>query len=224
MEQLADRGNGNYTYLDSLEEAQKVLVREAASTLVPVAGDVKIQVEFNPRHVAAYRLIGYENRALRTEDFKDDRKDAGEMGAGTSVTALYELVPDADAPGLPDVDSLRYQQERRLSTTATSDEIATVKLRYKRPGSDRSEPLEVTVRRPARVDRALGDNLGFSSAVAAFGMLLRDSPHKGRAGWRMVADLARQHRGADPDGYRAQFIRLVEVAEGLERSRRSADR
>jgi Ca-activated chloride channel homolog len=215
MEQLADRGNGNYAYLDTLEEAQKVLVREADATLVTVSKDVKIQVEFNPARVASYRLIGYENRVMRAEDFKDDRKDAGEMGAGHSVTALYEVVPAGRRAESPGADRLRYQQERALSTAAATDEMAIVKLRYKRPDADVSVPLEAMARMPGGGEVKLTANLGFSSAVAAFGMLLRNSQHKGDASWRMAADLAARHRGPDPDGYRAQFARLVEMAEGI---------
>lgn len=221
MEQLADRGNGNYAYLDSLEEAQKVLVREAGATFDTVAKDVKIQVEFNPAHVAAYRLIGYENRALQAEDFKDDRKDAGEMGAGHSVTALYELVPPGAASAdQREVDPLRYQRERSTTTPeSVRGELGTVKVRYKLPDSDTSVPMDVMVvnsreRRPS----AVNGNLGFSAAIAAFGMLLRDSPHKGQATWRMAADLAARHRGTDPDGYRAQFGRLIDLAEALQRT------
>ena len=215
MEQLADRGNGNYAYLDTLDEAQKVLVREAEATLIPVADDVKLQVEFNPRHVVAYRLIGYENRALRPEDFKDDKKDAGEIGAGQSVTALYELVPAREKLDAPQVDALRYQEPRKPSASAASAEIAHVKLRYKQPGTARSVPMDVVVESPRDMNGAMSGNLGFSSAIAVFAMMLRDSPDKGTATWRLAADLGRTHRGADPDGYRAQFVRLVEMAEGL---------
>jgi Ca-activated chloride channel family protein len=213
MEKLADRGNGNYAYLDSLEEAHKVLVREAGSTLVTVAKDVKIQVEFNPARVQAYRLIGYENRLLRNEDFKDDKKDAGEIGAGHSVTALYEIVPRGgklDVGG--DVSPLRYQQPSKLSAAAAGNDLLTVALRYKAPDGETSQPLEVGV-----VDAGLQmpSNLGFAAAVAEFGMLLRDSEHKGKASFSHAASLARRFRGKDPDGDRAQFVKLVEMAEGL---------
>jgi Ca-activated chloride channel family protein len=220
LEQLADRGNGNYAYLDSLEEAHKVLLREASATLVTVAKDVKIQVEFNPAQVAAYRLIGYENRALKAEDFKDDRKDAGEIGAGHSVTALYEILPAGVAPDVPLTDDLRYQQPRALSAAAAkSSELMWVKLRYKHSNADTSTPLDVVVKAPRREDLRVTPNLGFSAAVAAFGLLLRDSGHKGEATWRMTADLAERYRGEDPDGSRAQFAHLVEMAEGLARTK-----
>lgn len=220
LEQLADRGNGNYAYLDSLEEAHKVLAREASATLVTVAKDVKIQVEFNPAQVAAYRLISYENRALKAEDFKDDTKDAGEIGAGHSVTALYELLPAGVAPDVPVTDDLRYQQRRQPSpAAAASGELMWVKLRYKHPNAETSTPLDVVVKAPGREHLRMTPNLGFSAAVAAFGMLLRDSCHKGEASWRLAADLAERYRGEDPDGSRAQFTHLVEMAEGLSRTK-----
>jgi len=213
MEQLADRGNGNYAYLDTLEEAQKVLVREANATFIPVAKDVKIQVEFNPSRVAAYRLIGYENRAMQAEDFADDKKDAGEIGAGQSVTAVYELVPRGEEASVPSVPPLRYQDDRGRTAAAASGEIGFVRLRYKRPESDASVPMDVVVSAGAR--REPSSNFGFSAAVAAFGLLLRDSEFKGQASWQMAADLATRYRGTDPDGYRAQFTQLVELAGGL---------
>ena len=146
MEKLADKGNGNYAYLDSLHEARKVLVAEAGATLVTVAKDVKIQVEFNPADVAAYRLIGYENRVLRNEDFNDDRKDAGEIGAGHSVTALYEIVPAGTAIDLPGIDPLKYQRPSAPAAGAARDELMTVKLRYKAPDADESRLLSVAVK------------------------------------------------------------------------------
>jgi Ca-activated chloride channel family protein len=213
MEKLADRGNGNYSYLDSLEEAHKVLVREAGSTLITVAKDVKIQVEFNPSRVLAYRLIGYENRALRSEDFKDDKKDAGEIGAGHSVTALYEIVPKGRKEEIPDVDPLRYQQPSRLSAAAAGRELLTVKLRYKAPDGETSQPLEVALTDPGT---QMPRELGFAAAVAEFGILLRDSEHKGKASFAHAAAAARRYRGEDPNGDRAQFVKLVEMAEGLQ--------
>lgn len=218
MELLADRGNGNYSYIDSLAEARKVLVREAGGTLITIAKDVKIQVEFNPRRVSAYRLIGYENRLLRDEDFRDDRKDAGELGAGHSVTALYEIVP-AGAPieDLPRVDPLRYQTSREPSGAAKTQDLLEVKLRYKRPeGEDGIDLSLVVLARPVGNASA---NLGFAAAVAEFGMLLRDSRHRGDASWQQALELARRHLGPDPDGYRKEFTRLVETAESLSRAR-----
>jgi Ca-activated chloride channel family protein len=210
MEKLADKGNGNYAYLDSLHEARRVLIAQAGATLATVAKDVKIQVEFNPAAVQAYRLIGYENRILQKEDFNNDRKDAGEMGAGHSVTALYEIVPAGAAIELPSVDPLKYQ--RTQMARGTADELMTVKIRYKEPDADVSRLITSTVR-----DRTgeLTPRAGIASAVAEFGMLLRNSEHKGSATWAGAAALARRHRGDDADGYRAEFVRLVELAGSL---------
>jgi len=216
LEQLADRGNGNYAYVDDLMEARKTLVHELGATLVTVAKDVKLQVEFNPRAVRAYRLIGYENRLLRDEDFDDDRKDAGEMGAGHSVTALYELVP----VGAPTADAgrratpLRYQEPRRDAGAARSDELLFVSLRYKPPTSDTSRLLRQAV--TARPGRASAD-LTFAAAVAGYGMLLRRSPHAGSMTFDAVRELAQSSLGDDPEGYRRGFVRLVEETMRLER-------
>jgi Ca-activated chloride channel homolog len=214
MEKLADKGNGNYAYLDSLHEARKVLVAEAGATLVTVAKDVKIQVEFNPSTVAAYRLIGYENRVLRNEDFNDDRKDAGEIGAGHTVTALYEIVPAGTEIDLPGIDPLKYQRPPAPAAGAARDELMTIKLRYKAPDADESRLLSVVLENGAG---ELSPNVGFAAAVAEFGMLLRQSPHRGSATHAGAAALARRFRGADPDGYRAEFVRLVELAAALVR-------
>jgi Ca-activated chloride channel family protein len=219
MEKLADSGNGNYSYIDTLAEARKVLVSEAGATLVTIAKDVKVQVEFNPRQVAAYRLVGYENRLLRAEDFSDDRKDAGEIGAGHSVTALYEIVPADAAMPLPAVDPLKYQDAHRPSAAAASNELLTVKLRYKDPDGDVSRLQSVAV--ASSTSEPSGD-LRFASAVAAFGMLLRDSEHKGHATWETVRQLATDSRGDDRDGYRAEFLSLVAAAEALPRPGRVA--
>ncbi len=211
MEMLADKGNGNYSYLDSLQEARRVLVKEAGGTLVTIAKDVKIQVEFNPRLVRSYRLIGYDNRLLQTEDFADDRKDAGELGAGHAVTALYEIVP-AGAEG-DSGQPLKYQ-DARPTAAAGANEIATVKLRYKAPSAWRSRLLATVIDGSRREP---GQNLGFASAVAEFGLLLRDSPHAPAASFASVVARAQRYRGDDEDGYRAEFIRLVEIAGGLKR-------
>jgi Ca-activated chloride channel homolog len=219
MEKLADKGNGNYSYLDSLTEARRVLIAEAGSTLVTVAKDVKIQVEFNPAHVGAYRLVGYENRRLRSRDFNDDTKDAGEMGAGHSVTALYEIVPPGEDAQSPAVDPLKYQRPAAAppaTVTVPSNELMTVKVRYKLPDGERSSLVEVPV--VAKYTSA-PKHLGFAAAVAEFGMLLRDSPFKADAAWADAVKLGTAHRGADPDGYRAEFTRLVELAASLDRQR-----
>ena len=217
MEKLADRGNGNYAYLDSLHEARKVLVKEAGATLVTVAKDVKIQVEFNPAHVAAYRLIGYENRLLHNQDFNDDKKDAGEIGAGHTVTALYEIVPPGADDDLPQIDPLKYQRSSTEATSTSStarDELLTVKLRYKAPDGDESRLITVPVKNRTS---ELSENVGFAAAVVEFGMLLRESEHRGSSTFREASALARRFRGEDPDGYRAEFVRLIELAATLPR-------
>ncbi len=212
MEKLADKGNGNYSYLDSVHEARKVLVREAGATLETIAKDVKIQVEFNPREIAAYRLIGYENRLLNNQDFNDDTKDAGEIGAGHSVTALYEIVPVGEQVDAADVDPLKYQRPSRDSGAAGSGELFTVKVRYKQPDGDTSQLLSrVLMNRPS----AMTANLGFASAVAEFGMLLRESPFRGNASFESAKALAKTFAGEDEEGYRAQFVQLVDRAAML---------
>ncbi|HMB92504.1 MAG TPA: VWA domain-containing protein, partial [Rhodothermales bacterium] len=210
MEQLANKGNGNYYYIDGPLEAKKVLVSELGSTLFTIAKDVKIQVEFNPAEVAGYRLIGYENRLLADEDFNDDTKDAGELGAGHTVTALYEIIPaGVETDLLGKVDDLKYQ-DNNPSAAANMGELMTVKLRYKAPDGDTSQLLERPVMVPEGDAVASSDNFYFSAAVAAFGMLLRDSEYKGTATTDQVLALARDAQGDDREGYRAEFIRLVQ--------------
>jgi Ca-activated chloride channel homolog len=216
MEKLADRGNGNYAYLDSLHEARKVLVNEGGATLVTVAKDVKIQVEFNPANVAAYRLIGYENRMLMNQDFNDDRKDAGEIGAGHTVTALYEIVPAGAEVNVPGVDPLKYQRPAPPATRVAGDELMTVKLRYKAPDADVSKLIAMPVKNQPR---EMSGNVGFAAAVAEFGMLLRQSEHRGASSYARASALAKRFRGPDPDGYRAEFVRLVELAEAVARQK-----
>lgn len=222
MEQLANHGNGNYAYIDSILEAKKVLVNEIGATLLTIAKDVKIQVEFNPAKVQAYRLVGYENRLLQDEEFNDDTRDAGELGAGHSVTALYEIIPVGTDPDvdLPTVDALRYGNAANssntgasepLSATAESDELMWVKLRYKEPTGDVSQLLELPVMdRGVSLDRS-SDDFRFAAAVAMFGMVLRESDFAGTATLDQVETLARAARGDDRDGYRSEFIRLVET-------------
>jgi Ca-activated chloride channel family protein len=214
LEGLADKGNGNYAYVDDLLEAQKVLVHEMGGTLMTIAKDVKLQVEFNPAQVRAYRLIGYENRLLAKEDFDDDTKDGGEMGAGHSVTALYEVIPVGARTDVAIAeDSLRYQQTALTETASHGDELMLVKLRYKEPEGARSRLLVHPV--AADVRGSPSDDLRFAAAVSAFGMLLRDSEFKGSANWRQVLELARAGRGADRSGYRGEFLRLAELAAQL---------
>ena len=197
-----------------------MLNAQAGATLVTVAKDVKIQVEFNPAAVTAYRLIGYEKRILQNEDFNDDKKDAGEMGAGHSVTALYEIVPAGTPVDLPTVDPLKYRGGSEPARV-NADELMTVKVRYKDPDGDVSRLMTVPVRNRTT---DMSARLGFAASVAEFGMLLRNSEHKGSAGWRQTAELARRHRGEDPDGYRAEFVRLVELADSLTAQQTTARR
>jgi Ca-activated chloride channel family protein len=214
LKQLAARGNGNYGYIDTIEEARKILGDQLAGTLVTIAQDVKIQVEFNPAAVGAYRLLGYENRILRAEDFNDDTVDAGDIGAGHTVTAFYELIPPGEeASALPSVDPLKYASDIPPSP-AFADELLTVKVRYKLPGGTESRLLSfpvtaASVRSGGKVSR----DFTFAASVAAFGMLLRDSPYKGNAGFGMVLAMAENSAGEDPYGYRAEFLRMVRAAQ-----------
>jgi len=216
MEKIADHGNGNYHYIDSALEARKVLVEEMGGTLLTIAKDVKIQVEFNPARIAAYRLIGYENRVLAAEDFDDDRKDAGELGAGHSVTALYEVVPVGVASPVEvrNVDSLRYGGGTP-GRDVDSPELLFVKLRYKRPAASRSELLTHPVVE-RRDDRPASENVRFAAAVAAWGMLLRDSEHCGSYTLGEIERLAAGALGDDIGGYRAEFLGLVRTTREME--------
>ncbi len=215
MEQLADKGNGNYYYIDNLLEAKKVFIDEMRGTLFTIAKDVKIQVEFNPAKVKAYRLIGYENRMLKKEDFKDDTKDAGELGAGHTVTVLYEIIPYGSKEEIPGIDKLKYQETTISPQAFKSKELMTVKLRYKELDGEKSKLIEHPL-----VDKhiklaAASENYKFSAAVAAFGMLLRDSDFKGDSTFESVLKLAREGKGKDFHGYRAEFIKLVEMCSLL---------
>ncbi|MCC3405419.1 MAG: VWA domain-containing protein [Microcoleus sp. PH2017_10_PVI_O_A] len=217
MEQLADKGNGNYAYIDSLLEAKKVLVTQMGGTLFTIAKDVKIQVEFNPAKVQAYRLVGYENRVLQNQDFNDDKKDAGELGAGHSVTAIYEIIPVGVASDvkLPEVDPLKYQPNPATASASQTDELMQVKLRYKKPNETVSQLITQSVMdKPVKLENASA-NFRFAAAVAAFGMVLRDSEYKGAANFDQVLKLASQAKGEDKEGYRAEFIRLVENCKTL---------
>jgi Ca-activated chloride channel family protein len=223
LEKLADKGNGNYGYIDDIMEAKKMFVTEFGGTLVTIAKDVKLQVEFNPAKVAAYRLIGYENRLLRDQDFNDDTKDAGEIGSGHTVTALYEIIPvgahtDQKVEG---VDPLRYQAPPARDGAVATNELLFVRMRYKQPDGETSKLLERAV-----VDRGEqpSRDLVFASAVAAFGLVLRDSEYKGSATLSDVLRAAKQSIGEDPNGYRADFIRVVEAARKLEHGERPGDR
>lgn len=218
METIADKGNGNYAYIDNIQEARRMLVKEFGGTLFTVAKDVKFQLEFNPQHVKAYRLIGYENRLLNNEDFKDDKKDAGEMGMGHRVTALYEIIPAGSDEKLPDIDELKYQKMNKETSSTFSSELVTIKTRYKTADGNTSFPLDQVV--PARVKsfNNASENLRFASAVAGFGMLLRNSEFKGNISYSKVIEMAKNAKGIDEEGYRGEFVRLVKVAENLNQS------
>jgi Ca-activated chloride channel homolog len=216
LKQLASKGNGNYGYIDNIEEAKKILVKQLSGTLITIAQDVKIQVEFNPETVGSYRLIGYENRLLRKEDFNDDTVDAGDIGAGHTVTAFYELIPKgAEADALPKVDSLKY------GTASVSignlDELLTVNLRYKLPKETESSLLSFPVLASSvRKAGKESEDFRFASAVAGFGMLLRDSPNKGNAGFDSIFDMARTSIGKDLSGYRRGFLEMIKKAQAID--------
>jgi Ca-activated chloride channel family protein len=219
MEKLAKAGNGNYAYVDNINEARKTLIREMGATLVTVANDVKLQVEFNPSAVRAYRLIGYENRLLRDEDFTDDGKDAGDIGSGHTVTALYEVVPH----GVKTSANIRESEGSRYVTTSTrlatpaGSELLFVKLRYKKPGAAASELMTHPVRLASAGQRT-SDDFRFAASVASFGMLLRGSEHKGTATAETVLRLARGAVGEDEGLYRAEFVQLIEQWVRISRS------
>jgi Ca-activated chloride channel family protein len=235
LEQLADKGNGNYAYIDTLTEGRKVLVDEMSGTLVTIAKDVKVQIEFNPAEVASYRLIGYENRRLAAEDFNDDKKDAGEIGAGHTVTALYELVPakaagrestvaggiagQASSGTQPGVDPLRYQKpaaaKLNLTDAANTGELFTLKLRYKQPDGATSKLIEHPVKDSGKAYRDASGDFKFAASVAAFGMKLRRSQHGGTITLDGIKELAQEGRSFDPGGYRSEFLTLIERAQAL---------
>ena len=213
METIADKGNGNYAYIDNIQEARKVFISEFGGTLFTIAKDVKFQLEFNPKQVKAYRLVGYENRLLNAEDFNDDTKDAGEMGAGHTVTALYEIIPVNSSDVAPFVDPLKYQDSQPVSGK-TSKELLTIKLRYKQPDGNKSKLLELPVKN--RVVINTSDNFRFSAAVASFGMLLRGSEFMGNTTINSVLDLAKNAKSKDGEGYRSEFIQLVKTVNDLQ--------
>ena len=215
MEIIADKGNGNYSYIDNLQEARRVLVREFGGTLFTIAKDVKFQLEFNPTRIQSYRLIGYENRLLNDEDFNDDTKDAGEMGAGHNVTALYELVPAGSDEKVPSVDPLKYQKYRNIREENYSAELLTIKVRYKKPDGYTSMLLEKPVRETGDEIEGASENLRFAAAVAEFGMILRESEFKGSSTLESAARLAGSARGEDEEGYRSEMIRLINTVRDM---------
>lgn len=208
MEILADKGNGNYAYIDNINEARKVLVNEFVGTMFTIATDVKLQVEFNPSRVQAYRLIGYENRKLNDEDFNNDKKDAGDLGSGHTVTALYEIIPTGIKSSFYNIDNLKYQ-EKTASVKGNMKDWLTVKVRYKMPGQKNSQLLEKVVSGNVRPLNQTSDDFRWSASVAAFGMLLRDSEYLDAWGYEQCIALAKESRGSDEEGYRSEFINLL---------------
>lgn len=215
METLADKGNGNYFYIDTILEAQKALVKEFGGTLFTIAKDVKLQIEFNPAKVKAYRLIGYENRLLKDEDFNDDRKDAGELGSGHTVTALYEIIPVGVESEFAKVDELKYQKTRIEPQAATTQEIMTIKFRYKDPKGSVSKLIVHPVKDEKKALEKTSDNFRWSAAVAGFGMILRESEYAKGYSFDDVLSLAMDARGDDRDGYRIEFMNLVKSLNAL---------
>jgi Ca-activated chloride channel family protein len=217
METMADKGNGNYAYIDNITEAHKAFVTEFGGTMFTVAKDVKIQVEFNPAKVQAYRLVGYENRLLAKEDFNNDKKDAGDMGSGHTVTAFYEIVPAGVADDYSQsVDPLKYQKTNHAPiVTGGSDEMMTIKFRYKQPGGDQSKMSLVTVADKPVDFKTTTNDFRFASAVAEFGMLLSNSQFKQKSNFDQAISIAKGAKGKDDDGYRSEFVRLAESARSL---------
>jgi Ca-activated chloride channel family protein len=218
METIANKGNGNYAYIDNMQEAQKTLVAEFGGTMFTIAKDVKLQLEFNPANVAAYRLIGYENRLLNNEDFNDDKKDAGEIGAGHTVTALYELVP-VDAPDVAQhtgrVDALKYQKKPAAAKVDYNNEFLTLKLRYKEPDGNQSKLLVTTVDGAVPQFEKASNNLRFAAGVAAFGMVLRGSEFKNDLTYFQAIEMLKSSKGSDEEGYRGEVVRLAKLAASL---------
>ncbi len=213
MEIIADKGNGNYAYIDNILEAKKVLVNEFGGTLFTIAKDVKIQIEFNPAIVAEYRLVGYENRLLANEDFANDKKDAGELGSGHSVTAIYEVKLNEN--NKKQNQELKYQNTSLNTKAYNKDEIATVKFRYKKPTGKKSTLIEQVIPNSLMAKNELSNNYKFSAAVAGFGLILRESKFKGNCSYDMLINLAQQSKGEDKEGYRSEFIRLMKLANHL---------
>jgi Ca-activated chloride channel homolog len=223
MQKLADKGNGNHAYIDGISEAKKVLVNEFGGTLFTIAKDVKLQIEFNPAKVQGYRLVGYENRMLNKEDFNNDKKDAGDMGSGHTVTALYEVIPvGVESDLLESVDPLKYQSDKKeVIRTKHNGEIMNIKLRYKQPDADVSRLLEHPVFDNQVAIAKTSDNFRFAAAVGQFGMLLRNSEFKANSSFSNVLKLAKNAKGNDEEGYRSEFIRLVESAQSIAANKRN---
>jgi Ca-activated chloride channel family protein len=219
IELLADKGNGNYAYIDSLAEGRKVLIDEMGSTLNTIAKDVKLQIEFNPLQVAGYRLIGYENRLLAAQDFNDDTKDAGEIGAGHTVTAFYEIIPAGEGTEAQlvdrEVDELEFQRPQKVTKLARKGDMLVVKLRYKEPTEDTSKLLKVFVKDSGNEFTAASRDFQFAASVASFGMLLRNSKYAGQANFKNVLEQAQATLGETPESYRAEFVELIKLADRL---------
>ncbi|MCU0438426.1 MAG: VWA domain-containing protein [Raineya sp.] len=217
LEEIAKNANGNYFYIDNLQEAQKVFAKEMRANMFTIAKDVKIQVEFNPKWVQAYRLIGYENRVMANEDFNNDKKDAGELGAGHTVTALYEIVPvGVKSEYISKTDDLKYQQNQ-LSNQSQTNELMTVKFRYKPLKKEESVLITQVIEKNTQDWESTSNNFRFSASVASFGMLLRESPYKGKSNYEQVLSMARGSKGKDDNGYRSDFIQMVESAKTLDK-------
>ncbi len=211
MEKLSNAGNGNYAYIDNILEAKKTLGKEFFGTIYTIAKDVKLQIEFNPAKVKAYRLIGYENRMLAKEDFNDDKKDAGDIGSGHTVTAIYEIIPAGSKEQVPGIDELEYQKTQVVK----SNDIMTLKLRYKQPDASKSQLLKFKLK-PKDFKKKPSENFNWAVAVAEFGLLLRDSKYKANSNFKHVISLAKENKGKDEESYRAEFIKLVETAALLQ--------
>jgi Ca-activated chloride channel homolog len=209
MEILADKGNGNHAYIDNITEARKVLVNEFGGTLFTIAKDMKLQIEFNPAKVKAYRLIGYENRMLKSEDFNNDKKDAGDLGSGHTVTALYEIIPVGVESEFFKIDELKYQTTKIDPSSYKSDELMTIKLRYKKPSEDDSKLIVHPLKDTNIVLAKTSQNFRWSASVAAFGMLLRESEYVKNYSYEQVVQMAQTAKGNDHEGYRSEFINMV---------------
>lgn len=220
MQKLANKGNGNHAYIDNLKEARKVLINQFGGTMFTIAKDVKLQIEFNPAKVQGYRLIGYENRLLAKEDFNDDKKDAGELGSGHTVTALYEIIPvGVSAPELKKTDGLKYQKPKeKASGFNNSNEVMTVKFRYKKPDGNKSLLIEEVIKGTPNQFTGASQNLRLAAAVAQFGMLLRDSEYKGEGGYALITKLLNEAVQEDPEGYKNELLQLIKTASGLSKT------
>ena len=216
MEKLANKGNGNYAYIDNINEARKVLVNEFGGTLFTIAKDVKLQIEFNPSQVVSYRLIGYENRLLNKEDFNDDKKDAGELGAGHTVTAMYEIIPSGvKSEFVQSVDLLKYQDAKKAKKGKYGDEILTVKLRYKKPTGKKSKLISKVVSNEALDFDNTSDNYRWAATVAGFGMMLRDSEYRQEANYSNLISMGQSSLGKDTEGYRTEMIRMMKNTQAI---------